>query len=535
MILRCPHCQGACSLSAPDPTVESWACPRCGKAIPASLFFEQPLPPPTGGASPSPAGRTTATKARPKDASKPAASPAQQGTTKNPLPPRQTKGGPSEVPTPIEKALCEPVPRWPRRLMALACLTLGLLMLASSASLAVWKLRKKDAHNPETEAVADAAKEGRVSQPATLATPKKPDNPPSRPEQLYGGIEIGSKGVKVVVVRARATKTEGPAMELLAPAQTANTSLVVGLKENGILDPNALRDTIRVVGTFHDRLRNDHQLSPERIYIIASSGLFSPLQDKPELLETNKRHLAAAIQKATGHDIVFLDMTQDLELTFRASVPPNEVEEALLVDLSSGKTNVCYSDGSLAQFVPLSFPFGAVPLAEEANRRVREREGKFAERIDEILKDEEKREPWLAGLQRHPSLVNLKRVYLTGGPIWALATITHPQEAGPYVALSFADVEDFARRLEESPSGSIPQPKGTEDMDTAAKKRLDSAMRRIGKDFNREQLLAGMRILKALGADLGFKTVADKNLIFARDGYLGPAIGYAVRLKDKKR
>jgi hypothetical protein len=486
-------------------------------SAPAEQTPSRPASPPT---------RTPTTKAAPKSDPKPAAAKEGQAVTKSPGTPRPASAGLSERPTPLDKALSVPVTRWPRRLMTLTCLTLSLVVLASSATLAAWKLRKM--RSPTTTSPV-------VVEPKPEETSSHPGSPPTPPEQLYGGIEIGSKGVKLVVVRLREDMIGGPPVELARPAQTANTTLVTGLKETGILNPSALQDTVSVVGNYHEQLQRDHQLPPERIYVIASSGLFASIRDKPDQMEAHKRHLTAAIQKATGHDLIFLDEALDLELTLRASLPPKEAEEALLVDLSSGKTNVCYSEGSLARFVPLTFPFGAVPLAEEAQRRVQDRGGKLAERIDEILKDDDKLQLWHDGVQRLPGLATLKHVYLTGGPIWALATIVHPQERDRYVELTFAEVEAFARELEALPPGVIPEPKWMGDEDEATKKQVAAAMRDVRKAFNREQLLAGMHILVALAADLGFKNTSEKKIRFARDGYLGPSIGYAARLKNKGR
>lgn len=539
MILRCPHCKGACSLPD-DFAAPAWACPRCHQTISSDAVSSAASPPladgtpprrsslaPKPGSSSSPTNssdRTAAQKNVPKDATKPAG----VGVKKKSSLVRAPGSGPSQIPTPIDEALCDPVPRWPRRFVTLTCLILSVLLLASSGGVAFWKVRKKPPQSEVTSVINETSEAG-----VSKSEKSKKPNPPPRSQELYGGIEIGSKSVKYVVVRLGEPGGQGPASELAAPVQTANTTLVNHLKDTGILDPEALRDTIRVVGSFHGRLRNEHQLPPERIYIIVSSGLFSSIQDKPEQIEANKRHLRAAVQKATGQDVAFLDKQQDLELTFRASVPSDQVEESLLVDLSSGKTSVCYSEGGLARFVTLAFPFGSKPLSEEANQRVQERGGKFADRMSEILKDSEKLQSWREGLQRNPALVNLKRVYLTGGPLWALATITHPQERGPHVALSFADVEGFARQLEECPPGSIPEPKLMEGTDESVKREVEAAMRGVRKTFTREQLLAGMRIMLALGDDLGFKTSADKKLMFARDGYLGPALGYAVMMKQK--
>ncbi len=277
MIFRCPHCQGACSLPE-GMTAQTWACPRCAKPIPADCFSATaaPVPSETKPARRSGLAPDAAKKPLPKEATKPVA----VGGRRNSSLARQVRSGPSEVPTPVEKALCDPAPRWPRRLMTLTCLVLSVSLLASSAGLAIWKVRKKGAPPP----VAQTASEARET---PLSQPVKPEAPPSRPEELYGGIEIGSKGIKSVVVRLRESGNQGHASELAAPVQTANTTLVTHLREAGILDPDALRDTVRVVGSFHERLRRDHQLPPERIYIIASSGLFASIQDKPEQIETN--------------------------------------------------------------------------------------------------------------------------------------------------------------------------------------------------------------------------------------------------------
>lgn len=540
MLFRCPYCNGACSLPEGS-SGRAWACPRCGEEIPADLLSTAPssaateTKPATQSVSTSaertpsrpvsPPTRTPTLKAAHTSDPKPTAAKEAQTVTKSPGTLKPASAGLSERPTPLDKALCVPVTQWPRRLMTLTCLALSLVVLASSAALATWKLRKM---RPQS-----------TTSPVTETKPDQPSPPPGPPpnpaEQLYGGIEIGSKGVKLVVVRLREPMIGGPPVELARPAQTANTTLVTGLKETGILNSSALQDTVRVVGNYHEQIQRDHQLPPERIYVIASSGLFASIRDKPDQMEAHKRELIAAIKKATGHDLVFLDEVQDLELTFRASVPLKESEEALLIDLSSGKTNAGYSDGSLARFVPLSFPFGAVPLAEEAQRRVQDRGGKLVERIDEILKDEDKLQPWREGVQRLPGLATVKHVYLTGGPIWAMATIVHPQERGRYVELTFADVKAFARELDASPPGVIPEPKWMGDADEAARKQVEGTMRDVRKAFNREQLLAGMHILLALAADLGFKNTSEKKLFFARDGYLGPSIGYAARLKNNAR
>jgi hypothetical protein len=432
-----------------------------------------------------------------------------------------------------------PVGKRGLRWVSLTLLVLSVSILAGSGAVAARHWRKQAPsreRDPTTAATGSPERQASTPvakpEPPPAATPRVVSPPASSSEPLYGGIEIGSKGIKAVVVRARASGAAGVPFELAAPPLTANPTLVAGLKEKQMFAPDALRDVGQIVANFCERFRTRYQVPAERTYVIASSGLFEPIRNRSDLLAVNRQHLSEAVRAAAGREVVFIEVAQELELTFRGTVAPADVDDALLLDVGSGSSKACCSEGAGARMIPVSMPYGVVSLADEVHLRVRKNGGTFRQELTRLLQENEKLDRLREDIKRHPVLANQKRIYLVGGVVWALATIMCPGERGPLVALSAADLEAFARKLEKASGDSLPEPDLSAVADDKVREEAASEMKNVRKQFQREQLLAGTRLLQTLCAAFGG---ADKEMLFARNGYLGLVIGYAMHARDARR
>ena len=49
----------------------------------------------------------------------------------------------------------------------------------------------------------------------------------------------------------------------------------------------------------------------EKLHVVASSGLFSSLEDKPEAIKANQTALQEGIEKACGLKVVFIDVKRE--------------------------------------------------------------------------------------------------------------------------------------------------------------------------------------------------------------------------------
>jgi exopolyphosphatase/pppGpp-phosphohydrolase len=335
--------------------------------------------------------------------------------------------------------------------------------------------------------------------------------------EIYGGIEVGAKGVKATVI------------EVLDPANidlkvlltaTVNTTLSAGLLQSERFDPSAVHETAVAVREFSERIRREYRVSAKGIFLVGSSGLFSAIEAKPGQVSANQAALSDALHEATGQRIAFLNVVREVELSFVGTVPRASVDTALLVDVGSGNTKGGLREG--ARIATFSMPFGSVSLTDFANRRARESGIGFPEASDALRSDQV-----LPALKKQlavlPEMDRRKHVYLSGGAIWALATFARAQDQGAYVRLRRSDAEEY-RRLLRSVASGVPTP----DISALPESTREQAMkeiRRVKDTFTRENLLAGAEIVQAIFDELSAAS-PDREFFFARNGYVGWLAAY---------
>jgi hypothetical protein len=131
-------------------------------------------------------------------------------------------------------------------------------------------------------------------------------------------------------------------------------------------------------------------------------------------------------------------------------------------------------------------------------------------------------------------LATRKRVYLSGGTVWALVSLLKPREVGrAYVTFTAADVDAFRAMLLKA-RGKAPMVDlstiANRDLRQRAGKQIDA----VNKVYTPENLLAGAEILKALVEAFDLK---DRTLIFPRNAAVGWLAAYVAgeKLDDPKK
>lgn len=361
----------------------------------------------------------------------------------------------------------------------------------------------------------------------------KAPNPaqPSGADNRHGVIEIGSKGIKAAVVELFVNQHNDPDLRVLAKGE-ANATLVDGFTKTGRFDTGALDDAVNQVRTFHDRMEKgqlkdkDKPAPPavptRRIYIVVSSGLLSELDNKPDLLAENRAALASAVRKATGREADFIDVRREVELSIKGIVPKRDQDSALLVDVGSGNTKGGYMErGSLAVFSLT----GVVNFRKDIEKRADPKGPQFATQAA-AMRRASLEEPLGQQCRRKPGLSGTGQVYLSGGTVWALATLVRPGDVKErFVELSPGDMDTF-RNLVVADLAEVPPPPGLNRIDDArTRDEANDEYLKVKKVFGPPDLIAGAEILRALSAELGF-TRGGKKLYFARQGQNGWMLAY---------
>lgn len=358
-------------------------------------------------------------------------------------------------------------------------------------------------------------------------------------DKLHGGIEIGSKGVKATALHFT-RKGNGYDVKILY-SETINTT-IMKVKDNKFT-PEAIAETVEAVRKIFTRLQEEHQVSPEHIYIVGSSGLRS--DNKPELV--------SEVKKATGKTMSFLTVEMEVQLSIAGTIPQqreddkpgNERQAAMLIDIGSGNTKGGYQQavsapvtgvppaaGSLGdEFVTMGIPYGTVTFTNEATR-YRKAEGDLREfALDavvlspKLLNDQLSKE-----IAKKPGLMARERLYLTGGIVWAMTTLLYPENRRAFVPLTVEDINRFHYQA-RSDVNSLLNPDLSFITDQARRMTAQKEIDSVKAAFTPKNIIAGAEILSAVSTE--FK-LQNKKIWFARFGHLSWILSYVRGLAEKQ-
>ncbi len=318
----------------------------------------------------------------------------------------------------------------------------------------------------------------------------------ARAADRRGGIEVGSKGVKLSVVELGANPGGLP-KEVLT--QFLETTISSQLKTTKKFAPDAIKDTAEAVAKFAKVLKEEEGLTPEQIVVVGSSGI---------AYATNRQELVDAVVAATGlAPMEFITIEREIELTIAGLLPKDQWPTAALVDVGSGNTKGGLVAGDHRVFITLDV--GGTSFANTVSAQAN---GKPFAEAAAALRHTMLDEPLAAQVKAKPELLERKVVILSGGAAYAMTTLMHPEAIrSPQVTVTAAEISDYLKKLRDAKGIYQPDFEAIADPDlkAAAEKEYQS----VSSKFKREELIAGAEILGALSTALQLE---GKTLIFDR-------------------
>lgn len=347
--------------------------------------------------------------------------------------------------------------------------------------------------------------------------------------KLHGGIEIGARGVKGTAINFT-RKGSGYDVKILY-TETINTS-IMKVKDNRFT-PEGLKEAADAVKKMFDRLQQEHQVAVEQIYIVGSSGLRAD----------NKAELVSEVQRATGKTMSFLTVELEVQLSIAGTIPRkrddetrpvNEREAAMLLDIGSGNTKGGYQQsgaGQADEFVTMGIPYGTVSFTNETSklRKTEADLGGFA--LDALLLSPKLlNEQLRKEVERKPGLLSRNRVYLSGGIVWAMATLLHPDNRRAFVTLTNDDIALFHYRARNDVNALL-NPDLTFINDVLKQNEIKKEIESVKAVFSPKNIIAGAEILNAVSQE--FK-LEGKEIWFARYGSLSWILSYVRGQAEKQ-
>jgi hypothetical protein len=340
--------------------------------------------------------------------------------------------------------------------------------------------------------------------------------------ELYAGIEIGAKGIKLSVIEVKITNGEND--YLLKLDTSINTDAAA-------LSYQSEKETFDAITILYGIIGQRFSIPSSRIHIVISSGL------KQELDKYNKVEYFATIVRPKELDpkirIHYITVDEEAQLSFKGIVPQMNRLTANQLDVGSGNTKGGYLNAGRA-FIPVTFPVGT----KSFQRMVESRAGNNItiedyKRIAEKLIVDSLGRMVIYHFRDKTDFKSRDVMYLSGGIVWCIASLMHPELIRQnHVELTLQDISEFRKQVYSNYTQLInPDLRNRMNEEDAAASLAN--IKRVANTYDQRALLAGAIWLEELLQQVNTVN-PKKKLIFPRFAYVGWISGYIIDKINKQ-
>jgi tetratricopeptide (TPR) repeat protein len=334
---------------------------------------------------------------------------------------------------------------------------------------------------------------------------------------LYAGIEVGAKGVKLSVIEVKLSKDRQYDYTLKADT-TINT-------DAASLSYQSERETIDAVAFYWNMLKERYQIPGKHIYIVISSGL------KQELDKYNKTDFFTSAIKPKGMDSTIkvhsISAIEESELSMLGIVPQRDRYSTNQFDIGSGNTKGGYFNAS-RKFIPVTFPLGTKSFQRLVDAHTQGDINDFATAAEKLWKDSFAiTVHW--ELDTRPDFKSRDIMYLSGGIVWAVASCMHPDELSEnYMEITSRDISEFRRRLISNYDELLHPAAINEIVNNDEAQAAIKNLGRVIKTYDQRAMLAGATVLDELIKEINTIN-PNKKFIYPKYAYIGWISGYIIK------
>ncbi len=240
--------------------------------------------------------------------------------------------------------------------------------------------------------------------------------------QLYGGIEIGSKGIKMSVINVENVKK---GIYTVREFWTENVGIARGIEIDGKLAPEDIDKAINKVTKNYAKLKTDFLVDDKNLFVVASSGVG---------MASNTDVLAKRVKEAINKDLEIITAKLEAKLMLKGCIPPKYYTNSLILDIGGGNTKGGYvetfSEDNNLVFIPVSLPLGTITLTEKLIKKSQKQTISLLEYNDISFNYLPSLREQTAGMFKANTKFSEKQnVYLSGGAVWAFYTLFNEMAA----------------------------------------------------------------------------------------------------------
>ena len=347
---------------------------------------------------------------------------------------------------------------------------------------------------------------------------------------IYAGIEVGSKGVKMSLVEiSKNPQQKGIEFNILKDT-SVNTDFI------SFTQP-AFQATLAALTGLYNTASNDYKLTADKIFTVVSSGV----KVQADKVEKNSwiKNLSDSFRtniKEPNRQVEVVDVLQEARLSHLGIVPESRRFNTFLIDIGSGNTKGGYfPSGNTNDFKLFQLSWGTKSTANATDKRLADDRTiyNFNKQLYRVLAGSANDEIVYA--------VNLSGAYnmsdniaFSGGIAWSVATLISPELIdNPVIPVTYEDVESFFDKIYKEYSSlsdaEIVKPLTDPTLNKAA---IAKEVQRVNKVFDQQSLLAGTGLLLKIMRQ--FEGIYEKKQFYlVKNGQVGWISAYVDQTINK--
>ena len=318
-------------------------------------------------------------------------------------------------------------------------------------------------------------------------------------KNLYAGIEIGRRAIKVSVLDVNNIRKAD--YDILYFSND-RFSFADHITANGELTQEDIDKAGITVADQLKKIRAEFKLLEENIFIVAA-----PVFSSARNIDVLKNRITSLTNKTLD----ILNVNEEPKTLVKGAIPPVDYANAFLLDIGAQTTKGGYIDelkDDKLEFVPLELDFGTMTLTDAVQKTVanqnqandmsvyQEKSFDFNSVLRKKIKDL---------LVKNPPLLKKDKIYLSGGAVWAFATLYYNENIKEhYVSLNMEDVLNYDAILKNNFT----------KFTTLSKTNKEAA--RVLSTYDQKYLISANNILLSLLESI--PNLETKKIYFVKDG-----------------
>lgn len=339
---------------------------------------------------------------------------------------------------------------------------------------------------------------------------------------VYAGIEVGSKGVKMSLVEISKDGQKNLDFNILKDT-SVNTDFIS-------FTQLTFQATLASLTGLYTAALKDYKIAPGKVFTVVSSGV----KVQAEKFEKNSwiKNLVDSFKvkiKEPSRQVEVIDVSQEARLSHLGIVPASRRYNTFLIDIGSGNTKGGYfPNGNATDFKLFQLSWGTKSVANATEKRLEDDKtmSNFNKQLYRVLAGSANDEIIYA--------VNLSGAYnmsdniaFSGGIAWSIATLINPELIdNPVVPVTYDEVENFYDRIYRNyKSLSGEEIVKTLTDQTLNKTAISKEVKTVNQVFDQQSLLAGTALLLKIMRQ--FEGIYEKKQFYlVKNGQVGWVSAY---------